>query len=117
MYHKRNLCFSIIFTSESSPKVKDLKFGVASESEDEIAQNGVTLASCFNGYEKKETLSGNDQWYCRKCKEHRDINKKLELFKVPKIMILQLKRFSSKERSGSSGKSGYLNLAYAQIMS
>lgn len=31
-------------------------------------------------------------------------------------MILQLKRFSSKERAGSSGKSGYYNLAYAQIM-
>ena len=77
---------------------------------------GVTLASCFNGYEKLETLSGNDQWYCRNCKEHRDITKKLEIYKVPKIMILQLKRFSSKVSNSNSGKSGYMSMAYAQIM-
>jgi hypothetical protein len=60
MYYKRNLCFSIIFKTESSPKVKDLKFEVAAESEEDSSQSGVTLASCFNGYEKQELLSGND---------------------------------------------------------
>ncbi len=60
MYYKRNLSFSVIFRAESTPRVKDLKFGVASESEEDSAQSGVTLASCFNGYEKQELLSGND---------------------------------------------------------
>jgi hypothetical protein len=60
MHYERNLCFSIIFKAESSPRVKDLKFDVASESEEDSAQSGVTLASCFNGYEKQELLSGND---------------------------------------------------------
>ncbi len=63
----------------------------------ETADKGVTLASCFAGSESREVLGGADQWYCRKCKEHRDITKKIELYKVPKIMIIQLKRFTSKK--------------------
>lgn len=78
------------------------------------AKGGVTLDDCLTSYEEDETLTGTDQWYCRDCKEHRDINKKLELYKVPKIMILQLKRFQSK-KSANNGSSGFFNLAYAQI--
>ena len=47
-----------------------------------------TLSSCFEAFEKEELLTDNDQWYCNKCQEHRDIHKKLELFKVPKILII-----------------------------
>lgn len=93
-----------------------MKFAPKVQEDKDDFETGVTLASCFNGYEKLETLSGNDQWYCRNCKEHRDITKKLEIYKVPKIMILQLKRFSSKASNSNSGKSGYMSMAYAQIM-
>lgn len=48
----------------------------------------VSLASCFTGFSKEEKLSGNDQWYCSKCKEHRDIFKKLQIYKVPKILMI-----------------------------
>lgn len=53
----------------------------------------LNLDSCFKNYSEEETLTGDDRWYCRTCKEHRDIDKKLELYKAPKILILQLKRF------------------------
>ena len=36
----------------------------------------------------------------------------IELYKVPKVMILQLKRFTSK-KSADTKKSGLFNLAYA----
>jgi len=48
----------------------------------------LTIDSCFTGYSTEETLSGDDQWYCNICKEHRDISKKLELYSVPKIFII-----------------------------
>ena len=60
-------------------------------------------------------LTGDDQWYCSKCKEHRDAYKKLDLYMTPKILMLQLKRFTSKKGASNSGKSGFFNLAYAQI--
>jgi ubiquitin carboxyl-terminal hydrolase 4/11/15 len=56
-------------------------------------KKAITLDACFKAYSRNELLTGNDQWYCSKCKEQRDIHKKLELFRLPKILIIQLKRF------------------------
>ena len=77
--------------------------------------HAISLDSCFRAYSREEMLTGNDQWYCSKCKEHRDIHKKLELFRVPKILVIQVKRFQSKKGAGSSGRSGFFSMAYAQI--
>ena len=83
---------------------------------DQRVEKGVTLASCFKGYSVEENLSGDDQWYCRQCKEHRDITKKLEIYRAPKIMCIHLKRFSQKRSSaGSPQRKGMFGLAYAQI--
>jgi len=62
----------------------------ANEITDKSKKNSskITLSSCFEAFEKEELLTDNDQWYCSKCQEHRDIHKKLELFKVPKILII-----------------------------
>ena len=57
------------------------------------AKKSLNLKACFAGLSAEEVLSGDDQWYCNVCKEHRDITKKLEIYSVPKILILQLKRF------------------------
>ena len=53
----------------------------------------INLATCFAGFSTEEILSGDDQWYCNICKEHRDITKKLEIYSTPKIFVIQLKRF------------------------
>ena len=55
---------------------------------DQRVGHGLSLASCFKCFSEEETLGGDDQWYCNKCKEHRDITKKLEVYKVPKIMCI-----------------------------
>jgi ubiquitin C-terminal hydrolase len=104
--------FSIVARA-SDIKERDLlpRYELAGE---DASEKGVTLASCFMGNERREVLGGSDQWYCRRCKEHRDITKKIELYKVPRVMILQLKRFTSK-KSANNKESGLFNLAYAQI--
>ncbi|KAK1404645.1 Ubiquitin carboxyl-terminal hydrolase 8 [Heracleum sosnowskyi] len=33
-------------------------------------------------------------WYCPKCKEHRQASKKLDLWRLPEILVIHLKRFS-----------------------
>ena len=55
---------------------------------EERDSGAIRLDSCFEAFEREELLTGADQWYCNKCAEHRDIHKKLELFKVPKILII-----------------------------
>ena len=86
----------------------------SSDSEDDgRSGKGHNLASCFSSFSIEETLGGDDQWYCNVCKEHRDIKKKLEIYKVPKIMIIHLKRFQ--QRRGMSQRSGMFGAMYAQI--
>lgn len=41
------------------------------------AKKSLNLNACFAGLSAEEVLSGDDQWYCNVCKEHRDITKKL----------------------------------------
>ena len=58
-------------------------------------RNGVTLDDCLNEFGKQETLSENNAWYCPRCKEHRQAQKKFELWRTPDILVMHLKRFSS----------------------
>ncbi len=43
---------------------------------------------------EREMLSENGQWYCNICGHLTDAEKKLDLWTLPKILILQLKRFT-----------------------
>lgn len=116
MYWKRTLAFAVIIKNKHNPKwqlLRHLEDDEASSDEEGDSGRGVTLASCFNGYMNLDTLTGDNQYYCKNCKEHKDSSKKLEIYKVPKLMMIQLKRFTTKGSSQNSGKSGFFNLAYA----
>ena len=54
------------------------------------------LYSCFTHLLKCEKLDENNLWYCNKCKEHRPAFKQLEIMKLPRILIIQLKRFTER---------------------
>ncbi|XP_008800670.3 ubiquitin carboxyl-terminal hydrolase 9-like isoform X1 [Phoenix dactylifera] len=57
-------------------------------------QEAVTLFSCLETFLKEEPLGPDDMWYCPSCKEHRQATKKLDLWRLPKILVVHLKRFS-----------------------
>ncbi|KAI1715418.1 ubiquitin carboxyl-terminal hydrolase domain-containing protein [Ditylenchus destructor] len=52
-----------------------------------------TLNDCLNAFTSEEQLDENDTWYCPKCKEHQRAYKKLDLWSLPDILIVHLKRF------------------------
>jgi ubiquitin C-terminal hydrolase len=54
----------------------------------------ISLSDCFNLYTKTEKLSENDYWYCSKCKDHVPSTKKFDLWSLPKVLVVHLKRFS-----------------------
>lgn len=56
-------------------------------------QGGITLDDCFRNFTKPETLDQANLWYCSKCKEHRQARKTMEIWKLPDVLILSLKRF------------------------
>ena len=58
-------------------------------------RSGITLEDCFRETSKGEILSEENAWYCSRCKELRRASKTLEIWTVPDILVIHLKRFSS----------------------
>lgn len=56
-------------------------------------KNGVTLEECFAETGKREVLSEDNAWYCNRCKEMRLAAKTLEIWTIPDILVVHLKRF------------------------
>lgn len=54
--------------------------------------NNPTLDDCLNEFIKPEQL--NDKWFCPKCQTMVTATKKYDIWKVPPILIIHLKRFS-----------------------
>ena len=63
------------------------------EDEEEIDDGKMTLIKCLKKFCKEEQLQEGDEWYCPKCKEHVLAKKKMDLFYLPKILIICFKRF------------------------
>jgi ubiquitin carboxyl-terminal hydrolase 4/11/15 len=54
----------------------------------------LTLERCLETFAEEEQLSTQDTWYCPECKEHVQAYKKFSISKVPKLLLIHLKRFS-----------------------
>lgn len=54
----------------------------------------VTLDQCLEAFTTAEQLDAADSWYCSKCKDHVRANKKLDLWTLPEVLVVHLKRFS-----------------------
>lgn len=57
-------------------------------------QESVSLYRCLDAFLKEEPLGPDDMWYCPGCKTHRQASKKLDLWRLPEILVIHLKRFS-----------------------
>ncbi|KAL8039905.1 hypothetical protein ABFX02_10G067000 [Erythranthe guttata] len=57
-------------------------------------QDSISLYKCVDAFLKEEPLGPDDMWYCPNCKEHRQAIKKLDLWRLPDILVIHLKRFS-----------------------
>uniref|UniRef100_A0A6Q2YGT8 ubiquitinyl hydrolase 1 n=1 Tax=Esox lucius TaxID=8010 RepID=A0A6Q2YGT8_ESOLU len=53
----------------------------------------ISLDSCLKAFTSEEELGENELYYCSKCKTHRLATKKLDLWRLPPILIVHLKRF------------------------
>ncbi|CAH1436150.1 unnamed protein product [Lactuca virosa] len=57
-------------------------------------QESISLYKCLEAFLKEEPLGPEDMWYCPGCKKHRQASKKLDLWRLPEILVIHLKRFS-----------------------
>ena len=56
-------------------------------------------------------MTGDNQWYCEKCKKHTDATKKTDLWVLPPILIIHLKRFKYDD-FGRAGRKNEAALKY-----
>ncbi|KAE8190623.1 hypothetical protein A4X06_0g7186 [Tilletia controversa] len=54
----------------------------------------LSIDNCLDEFTKEEQLGEDDPWYCPRCKEFRQATKKFDLWEVPDILVVHLKRFS-----------------------
>ena len=73
---------------------KSFNYDPYSSLEIEIPKNANTLYNCLDNYCFEEVLKGEDLYNCRNCKTKVQATKILKLWTVPKVLIIQLKRFN-----------------------
>ncbi|XP_020575010.1 ubiquitin carboxyl-terminal hydrolase 5 isoform X2 [Phalaenopsis equestris] len=54
----------------------------------------LSLYACLDAFLREEPLVPEDMWFCPKCKEQRQASKKLDLWRLPEVLVIHLKRFS-----------------------
>ncbi|XP_045435547.1 ubiquitin carboxyl-terminal hydrolase 4 isoform X3 [Pipistrellus kuhlii] len=57
-------------------------------------KTAMALRDCIELFTTMETLGEHDPWYCPNCKRHQQATKKFDLWSLPKILVVHLKRFS-----------------------
>lgn len=53
----------------------------------------IELDSCLEAFTKEEQLADDEKYYCSKCRDHQLASKKLQIWRLPPILIVHLKRF------------------------
>ncbi|XP_057437889.1 ubiquitin carboxyl-terminal hydrolase 5 [Lotus japonicus] len=74
---------------EALPEV--LKYGPVTK---KARTEPLSLYTCLESFLREEPLVPEDMWYCPKCKERRQASKKLDLWRLPEVLVIHLKRFS-----------------------
>lgn len=82
--------------------------------EEDSKDSGINLIDCLNEFEKPELLDEDNKWYCSKCEVHVQAKKQMQIYQVPPVLVINLKRFKagkskfSIQSSWSSGGNGKL---------
>ena len=57
------------------------------------SERELTLFDCLESFTQEERLDIDNMWYCSRCKAHKQAFKKMALHRLPKILIIHMKRF------------------------
>ena len=63
-----------------------------------IINTEISLEDTFEFLREEEILEENNEWFCEKCKKKQKALKKIEIYNAPKILIIQIKRFSQRNK-------------------
>eukprot|EP00510_Aplanochytrium_minuta_P001597 CAMPEP_0184022128 /NCGR_PEP_ID=MMETSP0954-20121128/10401_1 /TAXON_ID=627963 /ORGANISM="Aplanochytrium sp, Strain PBS07" /LENGTH=1212 /DNA_ID=CAMNT_0026304403 /DNA_START=201 /DNA_END=3839 /DNA_ORIENTATION=- len=64
----------------------------------------MNINSAVELFSREEKLSPMNAWYCPKCKDFQEALKKLEIWSLPPVLVVQFKRFSQREGRNRADK-------------
>jgi len=59
-----------------------------------VKKQVLQLNECLELFTSTERLGADDAWYCPNCKKHQRATKKFDLWSLPEVLVIHLKRFS-----------------------
>lgn len=71
------------------------EYAASREAATQQKKRGITLQDCLDEFTKEEQLGEDDLWYCPSCKKHQQATKRFDLWSVPDVLVVHLKRFSN----------------------
>ena len=107
------LFFNIVFKGDRHlilNKVSALKYSISTLAQDQSTRAAeikeLSVRDCLQLFEEVEDLDESESIYCRNCKNHRSVSKKMNIYKLPEHLAMHLKRF--KRHNYSMQKNGSL---------
>ncbi|XP_074593498.1 ubiquitin carboxyl-terminal hydrolase 15-like [Brevipalpus obovatus] len=94
------------FTAQNCYIAADFKCSLLERTEDDLIVRGnhlksaasgksvYNLSECLEQFTTTERLGEHDPWYCPRCKKQQQATKKFDIWSLPKVSIIHLKRFS-----------------------
>ena len=79
------------------------------KSEIRLKTSITSVEDCIRSFTMQETLDSMNTWYCKKCNQHQEARKHLYLHRLPKILIVHLKRFSKYAVSSFGKNDTFIN--------
>lgn len=98
--HSKDFIMRIYFQKSSKIDFYPLEGGHKSSGE----SGNISIDDCLERFRIDELLKDDNKYYCGKCKEHQETFKKMDIYRLPRILVIQLKRFN---KGDSSSKYGY----------
>lgn len=97
--------FPITFVVETKMKFNNEAFFINNSEKYELLGNSslnpssISIYDCFNTFRNEELLSNENTLFCKTCKQNETIYKKIDIFKAPLYLIIQIKRFRYQKSS------------------
>ncbi len=110
IYFKDNYSIFVdLFYSQLSSSIYSLKGELLSTTYDPccfyalpITGSSKNLYDCFDNFTSNDKLDGDNKWLNEKTNEYLEVNKKINFWSLPKILIIVLKRFDNHGRKNNS---------------
>ena len=102
------LNFKLVWSINYLKKIEEISEQEKIENEEEKKnifyeknEEELNLLDLLENFGKKEKLTEENKWFCPKCKKEQLAEKKIEIFTIPEILILHLKRFKNNLKLGN----------------